>query len=88
MQVEPTIDFLKLLRVLRDDDLRGRLLNCIEMVEKATSTRDIPNLKKLKGYRSAYRIRMGDYRIGLFIRDDTAIFADFAHRKDIYSRFP
>jgi mRNA interferase RelE/StbE len=88
MQVEPTHYFLKLLRALRDDHLRGRLLDVVEGVENAATIRDIPNLKKLKGHRSAYRIRMGDFRVGVFIKGDTVIFADFDHRKDIYSRFP
>ena len=57
-------------------------------VKDAETLRDIPNLKKLKGHKSAYRIRIGDFRIGLYINGDTAIFADFDHRKDIYKRYP
>ena len=49
---------------------------------------DIPNLKKLKGFEDAYRIRISDYRIGLFIIDNTTVFARFLHRKDIYKFFP
>jgi mRNA interferase RelE/StbE len=50
--------------------------------------KDIINLKKLSGYKSAFRIRIGDYRIGVIIENDTVIFVAFAHRKDIYHRFP
>jgi mRNA-degrading endonuclease RelE of RelBE toxin-antitoxin system len=49
---------------------------------------NIANLKKLKGHLTAYRIRSGDYRIGIFIENKVVIFACFAHRKDIYNEFP
>ena len=38
--------------------------------------------------RSNYRIRLGDYRIGIEIQKDTIIFTRFLHRKDIYKFFP
>jgi len=48
----------------------------------------IPNLGKLKGYRNYYKIRFGDYRIGLRYEDDTLIFERVLHRKDIYKYYP
>ncbi|MGH2412635.1 MAG: type II toxin-antitoxin system RelE family toxin, partial [Microcystaceae cyanobacterium] len=36
----------------------------------------------------AYRIRLGDYRIGLFIEGKTVTFARVLHRKEIYRYFP
>jgi len=54
----------------------------------ANTLQDIGNLKKMKGHHSAYRIKIGDYRIGLFFENGSIIFAYFAHRKDIYNRFP
>ena len=88
MQVEFTKYFLKQLRELRDDTLRKKMSSSIATVENAGGIGEIHNLKKLKGHTSAYRIRLGDYRVGVFIEDDKAIFAAFEHRKDIYSRFP
>jgi mRNA interferase RelE/StbE len=88
MQVDYTSRFEKRFDALRDDNLRLRLRDVVLRVESATTIRDIPNLKKLKGHQTAYRIRVGDFRIGLFIEGDAVIFADFDHRKDIYSRFP
>jgi mRNA-degrading endonuclease RelE of RelBE toxin-antitoxin system len=49
---------------------------------------DIGNLKKLKGDENAYRIRIGDYRLGIFFDGETVIFARVLHRKDIYRYFP
>lgn len=38
---------------------------------------------------NAYRIRVGDYRIGLYIFEDgTAELAYVRHRRDIYKVFP
>ncbi len=49
---------------------------------------DIKGLKKLKGFKDAYRVRLGDYRLGVFINKDLVQFARFVHRKDIYKLFP
>ncbi|MGH8000971.1 MAG: type II toxin-antitoxin system RelE family toxin [Brasilonema sp.] len=52
------------------------------------SFEEITNLKKLKGYDNAYRIRIGDYRIGIIFDDETVMFQRVLHRKDIYRYFP
>ncbi|WP_366514392.1 type II toxin-antitoxin system RelE/ParE family toxin [Moorena sp. SIO3I6] len=50
--------------------------------------RDIKNIKKLKGEDNAYRIRVGDYRIGFFLKGDTIIFSRVLHRREFYRYFP
>ena len=67
---------------------KDNLATIIEAVEKVESMSDIANLKKLKGFKTAYRIRSGDYRIGVFIENETVEFARVVHRKDIYKVFP
>ncbi len=57
-------------------------------VESAETLSQIPNVKKLSGYKSAYRIRLGDYRIGVFVEENVVIFASIVHRKEIYNVFP
>ncbi|WP_374754821.1 type II toxin-antitoxin system RelE family toxin [Dyadobacter psychrophilus] len=44
--------------------------------------------KKLKGFSNAYRIRIGDYRVGIFVENNIVELARIAHRKDIYKVFP
>ncbi len=46
-------------------------------------------LQKLKGYSDKYKIRVGDYRIGITIEQETntLICEKIAHRKDIYQFF-
>ncbi|HEY4721787.1 MAG TPA: type II toxin-antitoxin system RelE/ParE family toxin [Anaerolineae bacterium] len=46
------------------------------------------NIKKLQGGTNYYRIRVGDYRVGLVVESDTVTFVRFLHRKDIYRYFP
>ena len=73
---------------LRNKDLSQSILSVIENVGSAQSIESISSLKKLVGHKAAYRIRAGNYRIGVFIEQNTVIFAAFDHRKDIYKRFP
>ena len=48
----------------------------------------ITGLKKLKGYRTYYRLRYSDYRLGVSIIEDKLVFHRVLHRKDIYRYFP
>ncbi|MEM8718071.1 MAG: type II toxin-antitoxin system RelE/ParE family toxin [Cyanobacteria bacterium P01_G01_bin.39] len=47
-------------------------------------------LSKMKGYKDKYKIRVGDYRIGLSIdkKNKTTICQRVAHRREIYQIFP
>ena len=38
----------------------------------------------MQGYQTFYRLKIGDYRIGLEIVNDELIFVRFLHRKEIY----
>jgi len=88
MEIEFTKTFSKQIDDLRDEALKSRLVQAVQNVILANTLQDIGNLKKMKGHHSAYRIKIGDYRIGLFIENSSIIFAYFAHRKNIYNRFP
>jgi mRNA interferase RelE/StbE len=65
-----------------------RIKATIENVEKTDNLQNIADLKKLRGGDHYYRIRVGEYRIGLLIPEDTCIFVRCLHRKDIYRYFP
>ena len=75
--------FTKDLRKIRDKDLLNRAKAVIETVEQAQSLGQIPNLERLKGWSKYYRIRVGDYRVGLAVEGDVVTFVRFLHRKDI-----
>jgi mRNA-degrading endonuclease RelE of RelBE toxin-antitoxin system len=57
-------------------------------METVDGLEKIPNTKKLKGHKSAYRTRIGDYRLGFFFESSVIILARFVNRKDIYKIFP
>ena len=59
MQVNFTKHFSKQLDTLHDEVLRVKLRTTVSMVMAASTIRDIPHLKKLKGHLSAYRIKVG-----------------------------
>ena len=80
--------FVKDFKNLKNKSLAKAILECIKKVSEAQTIKDIPNLKKIIGNKSAYRLRVGDYRIGLMIENNQVIFVAFAHRKDIYRHFP
>ncbi len=68
--------------------LRSRVQEIIHQVDNAESLYEIKNIKKLKAEGDYYRIRLGDYRIGLKIKDETVFFVRFLHRNEIYRYFP
>ncbi len=68
--------------------LNPKLLATIENIQKATKLTDIKNIKKLKGSTDLYRIRLGDYRIGVIINKKEVQLIRFLHRKEIYRYFP
>ena len=42
----------------------------------------------MEGFKHYYRIKQGDYRIGIKIEDDMVIFMRVLHRKIVYREFP
>ncbi len=73
---------------IKNKQILHKIADCIERVEKSNSIKEVTNLKKLKGTNQYFRIRIGDYRIGLVIKGNTVIFERVLHRKDIYKKFP
>lgn len=49
---------------------------------------EIPKLDKLKGYRNYYKIRFGNYRLGLRYSNNTLYIERLLHRKEIYRYYP
>jgi mRNA interferase RelE/StbE len=80
--------FAKDLKGVKEKGLLGRVREVIEAVEKADSLAELSNLKKLKGGGNYFRVRVGDYRIGIALESDTIIFVRLLNRKDIYKYFP
>lgn len=89
MKVEFKKSFAKDLKKRSDDrKLLDKIRQIIENVDQAQDASQISNLTKLKAQGDYYRIRSGDYRIGLIIEGDTVIFVRLLHRSQIYRYFP
>ena len=88
MKVEFLKKFSKDLDDIRTKSAKDSVIRIIELMEVVDSLEKIPNIKKLKGHKSAYRIRVGDYRLGFFFENSTILLARYLHRKDIYRIFP
>jgi len=52
---------------IREERVLAGVRQAILDVEAASQWSDVPEIKKIRGSTNAFRIRVGDYRIGLFI---------------------
>ena len=88
MKVEFLKRFSKDMNEISMKSIKRSLKKVIESMETADSLSKIPNTKKLQGHKTAYRTRVGDYRLGFFFESEIILLARFVHRKDIYKLFP
>ena len=88
MKVEFLKRFSKDIDEVSSKSVRSALTKVVELMEASSTLSTIPNTKKLRGHRTAYRTRVGDYRLGFFFENKTIILARFVNRKDIYKLFP
>ena len=80
--------FLRDVKKLRDARLRRSIEQAILDVEKAETVEAIKSIKRLSGYQHYYRIRIGDWRIGLKMEGDVVQFVRCLHRREVYRFFP
>jgi len=88
MEIKIDKSFQKDTRRIKDKHVLQRITNTIANVQRAKTLEDIKNLKKIQGAQSMYRIRIGDYRLGIIVSNNTVEFIRCLHRKDIYKYFP
>jgi mRNA interferase RelE/StbE len=88
MKAEFLKQFYKDLDKIDLESVKNDISEAITDVENASKPHEIKGIKKLSGYKYAFRIKIGDYRIGLFIEKGIVEFARVVHRKDIYKVFP
>ena len=88
MTVEFLLSFGRDLKAIRDADLLARIQAAVESLEQAATLRDVPNLIKLQGGGDFYRLRVGDYRLGLAMQDQTVLLVRCLDRREIYKYFP
>ena len=80
--------FVRDLKKIKDDTVLERVRKAIERVEAAADYQTVGDLKKLSGTENCYRIRVGEYRLGVILEADTMGFVRCLPRRDLYRFFP
>ena len=88
MQVTFRSSFLRDLKKIKDQRLLDRIDRAIESGEQATDLHELSDLKKLSGFHDFYRIRIGDYHLGIALADKAIEFVRCLPRKEMYRFFP
>lgn len=88
MNVIYTKTITKDVRKIKDKKLADKLTAIIQQLKTTSSLEEVQQLKKLKGHPAAYRIRVGDYRLGFYYEENTVILARMVKRSVIYKLFP
>ena len=88
MEVEYTSGFNKDVRKLRDRKLKDAIIAAIQNIKVAAKPGHIRNLEDIKGFKNYFRIRIGDFRIGIRIVSNKVYLIIVAHRSEIYKLFP
>lgn len=70
-------------------EIQVSLAETLQDIKSAKILNDIPNVKKLKGHKVAYRIKVDSYRLCFYYGDNKILtLARFLPRKDVYRFFP
>lgn len=88
MELEFREPFLKDVKRIKQTAVKKKITAVIIESRKVSSLLELKNVKKLEGSSAYYRIRVGDYRIGVKLQDKKLIFLRCLNRKDIYRYFP
>ncbi len=88
MEVIVTKQFEKDVDKELDKTAQLQLADIIEQIKSAATLQEILNVKKLIGYKTAYRIKMSFYRIGFIYQNNKVKLSRVMHRREIYRYFP
>lgn len=87
MKYEYTNAFIKDVKK-SSPELQSQIRSLIEEIKRVERLAELPNVKKMKGCSNAFRVRLGEYRVGIFIEDNAVVLGRMLHRKEIYRYFP
>jgi mRNA interferase RelE/StbE len=80
--------FEKDIEEIANQDVLDDIADVIENVETANQPQEIKNIKKMKGEKNAFRIKINKYRIGIYIIKGIVEFTRVLPRDNIYRYFP
>ncbi|HEV7231842.1 MAG TPA: type II toxin-antitoxin system RelE/ParE family toxin, partial [Bacteroidia bacterium] len=70
------------------ESVKKLLAEIIQEIQSAGKLTDIIHVKKLQGTKNCFRIRIGDYRLGMIVNGQKVELIRLLHRKEIYRYFP
>jgi mRNA interferase RelE/StbE len=88
MTVQYTTKFLKQLSRIPASERSRMELFIFSKLPRLVSVGDTGKIERMVGHPGFYKIRFGDYRVGLQQQGDILILKAVMHRKDIYKYFP
>lgn len=89
MKFETSKQFDKLVFKINDKSIKIRLKKIIDRVALAKNLDEIPNIRPIIGSPNYFRIKLGDYRIGISLEDNIVWFLFFGKRdENTYKKFP
>ena len=89
MKVEASPRFNRDIRRMRAPGLARRVNQKIAEIEAAVAISRVRGVEKVQSSSgNDYRIRIGEYRLGVTVEGNVAVLVAFGPRDDIYRRFP
>jgi mRNA interferase RelE/StbE len=89
LEVQYRQAFLKDLKQLKSLTSYQRIYElAFTTLETINTLEEIPDIKAMRGYAGRYRIRIGDYRIGIEVNGDVIEVMRVLHRREFYRYFP
>lgn len=76
------------LKKIKNRAVLTKVRQSIEEVEAVVSLKELNGVKKLGNSGNFYRIRIGEYRIGLAVQATGVEFVRCLHRREVYRYFP
>jgi mRNA interferase RelE/StbE len=89
LEVQYRQAFLKDLKQLKSSTSYQRIYELVfTTLEEINSLEEISDIKAMVGYAGRYRIRIGNYRIGIEVSENVIEVMRVLHRREFYRYFP
>ncbi|MBW1649634.1 MAG: type II toxin-antitoxin system RelE/ParE family toxin [Deltaproteobacteria bacterium] len=89
MKVSYRKSFVKDLKKIKNLPDYDRIFDvAFTAIVNADSIREVTEVKSMKGYPNRYRIRIGNYRMGVEIHNNNIEVMRVLHRREFYRYFP
>ncbi|MBN2546845.1 MAG: type II toxin-antitoxin system RelE/ParE family toxin [Spirochaetes bacterium] len=88
MNIKFKQSFNKDIKKIKNKVLNKKIINIIQKIKQAGNIYQLRNIRNMEGFKDFYRIRTGEYRIGIKLENNSIILIKCLHRKDMYRSLP